>query len=202
MTTPPGSGPPPFGRATPVYGIPVAPGAVASEPLDVTPRALDVVVVTPDAALRAACLAAVAEAGHAVRDAVRDAAAAWPLLEARRPDLVVVDLDAAPDDTVALVRRLREGTAAAPPMLASPFAPPVADAAPAVCYVLAVVSDARATDLLALVEAGADDFILAPASAERLAARLALATRRIAQVTARLQAESALARAQWLAGIG
>jgi signal transduction histidine kinase len=137
---------------------------------------------------------------------VRDAAAAWPLLEARRPDLLLVDLDAAPDATVALVRRLRDAAAAAPPLLPSLFAPAAADgeAAPAPCYVLAVVSDARASDLLALVEAGTDDFVLAASErlAERLAARLAIAARRIAQVTARLQAERALARAQWLAGIG
>lgn len=73
-------------------------------------------------------------------------------------------------------------------------------------YVLAVVGDERGGRLAALLDAGIDDFILTVATeadlSERIAARTNIAARRIATEDARRRAESALAEAQRLAGIG
>jgi len=53
-----------------------------------------------------------------------------------------------------------------------------------------------------VLDAGADDFLAKPVSAELLHARITIAGRNIAQRQARRAAETALARARWLAGIG
>jgi signal transduction histidine kinase len=188
-------GPPSFARVTPPFGIPVAPGALASEPLDAEPRPLAVAIVTPDSALRATCAAVVADAGHTVQGGALAAATAAPALDALRPDLVLLDL-ATGDDALALVRHVHAAGGGEAPL------PSAGDDARPPCYVLGVVSEACTRHLPAFVAAGGDDFVLVPATAERLGARLALAARRIVQVAAHLRAERALARAQWLAGIG
>ena len=69
-------------------------------------------------------------------------------------------------------------------------------------FVLAVTSRGREEELAGLLDAGADDYVAKPVTAEHLIARLAIAEKRIALEAQRRNAEAALARAQWLAGIG
>lgn len=56
--------------------------------------------------------------------------------------------------------------------------------------------------ILAALEAGADDYMLVPGSAEHMRARLMLAERRLLQETARRAAESDAVRARYMAGVG
>jgi response regulator RpfG family c-di-GMP phosphodiesterase len=57
-------------------------------------------------------------------------------------------------------------------------------------------------NLAAVLDAGADDYLAKPVTAEGLRARLAIAERRLAEEASRRQGEAELARARWLAGIG
>jgi len=66
-----------------------------------------------------------------------------------------------------------------------------------------IVTGLDAPDTLQTVlDAGADDYLGKPVPIEQLRARIVIAERSIAQRRARRKAEEALARAQWLAGIG
>src|SRR5439155_25539546 len=69
-------------------------------------------------------------------------------------------------------------------------------------FVLVVTSRDGRDDLAAVLDAGADEYVMKPSSPENLRARLEIAARRIAQAQARRAAEAELARARWLAGIG
>ena len=71
-----------------------------------------------------------------------------------------------------------------------------------VAFILFVTVRSDADGLTRALEAGADDFLTKPVTEEILRARLAVVRRRIEQEGARRSAESALARAQWLSGIG
>jgi DNA-binding response OmpR family regulator len=72
-------------------------------------------------------------------------------------------------------------------------------------FVLVVTSDEEEGRLSAVLDAGADDFVLTVASVRslraRLSARTTIAERRIAEDRARLRAEAALARTQRLLGV-
>jgi CheY-like chemotaxis protein len=66
-----------------------------------------------------------------------------------------------------------------------------------------IITGLDAPDTLQTVlDAGADDYLGKPVPIEQLRARVVIAERNIAQRRARRAAEEALARAQWLAGIG
>ena len=69
-------------------------------------------------------------------------------------------------------------------------------------FVLVVTARDGHDDLAAVLDAGADEYLMKPSSPENLRARLEIAARRIAQGDARRAAEAQLARARWLAGIG
>jgi DNA-binding response OmpR family regulator len=69
-------------------------------------------------------------------------------------------------------------------------------------FVLVVTARDAADDLNSVLDAGADDYLSKPVTPEQLRARLTIAERRMAIDEARRRAEEALARAQWLAGIG
>jgi DNA-binding response OmpR family regulator len=195
--------PRPFGRLTPPQGVSVAPGMVATAPLDPeTPHVLRVVVVDADARARAALAAAIVAAGHRVVAEAGDAAAGWAAIADARPDVVCVELDASADEAVTLVRRLRALLLPREPSLDEPVAGLPDEPHGLAPYVLAVVDAAHGPALLALLAAGADDYFTRPATPDQMAARLAIAARRMAQEAARVRAERALARAQWLAGIG
>jgi len=71
-----------------------------------------------------------------------------------------------------------------------------------VAFILFVTVHSDADGLTRALAAGADDFLTKPVTEEILRARLAVVRRRIEQEGARRSVESALARAQWLAGIG
>jgi DNA-binding response OmpR family regulator len=69
-------------------------------------------------------------------------------------------------------------------------------------FVLVVTARDGRDDLAAVLDAGADEYVMKPSSPENLRARLQIAARRITQDRARRSAEAELARARWLAGIG
>jgi CheY-like chemotaxis protein len=69
-------------------------------------------------------------------------------------------------------------------------------------FVLIITARGASADLLRVLDAGADDYLSKPLSPEALKARIIIAERRLTADRARRDAEEALARAQWLAGIG
>jgi DNA-binding response OmpR family regulator len=69
-------------------------------------------------------------------------------------------------------------------------------------FILIVTGHDGTSTLDAVLDAGADDYLAKPVTADQLRARVAIAGRSIIQRRARRAAEEALARAQWLAGIG
>jgi len=146
-------------------------------------------------------------AGYTV-DVVPEAAAAWRTYVEQGPAVLVIDLDLRGADgaaaALAFCRRVRQSEWDAEQDAASPEAPArdASHAVPAVCYVLAVAPRDRPGDLFEVLDAGADDYITQPLSARNVAARLAIAERRMAQDSARREAELALLRARYLAGIG
>ena len=155
---------------------------------------------------------ALTTSGYGV-EIVPEMGAAWQTYLTRQPALLVVDLDLRGADgavaALAFCRRVRQAEQDADQQLAeldaaAPHAPvrPPADLVPGVCYVLAVAPRDRPSDVLEALDAGADDYISQPATARNVAARLAIASRRMAQDAARREAERALLRARYLAGIG
>jgi DNA-binding response OmpR family regulator len=69
-------------------------------------------------------------------------------------------------------------------------------------FILIITRQEGGTAIRAALDAGADDFLAKPVTAEQLQARILIATRTLELRVARRSAEQALARAQWLAGIG
>jgi CheY-like chemotaxis protein len=141
-----------------------------------------VLVAAHNDSVRELLVGVVAAAGHLVV-AARDGDSAWTAFERDPTPLVILDADLAGVDALTVCRRIRASDVAAE------------------AFVLVLVED-QGERLRAVLEAGADDFISVPVTRERVAARLTIAEQRIAQTQARQRAEDALARAQWLAGIG
>jgi DNA-binding response OmpR family regulator len=127
--------------------------------------------------------AVVSQAGHAVVSA-GDGDTAWALFERERPQLVILDGELEGSDGLGLCRRIRRSEHGGE------------------TFVLVLTPRDESHKLRLVLDAGADDYVSKPVSPARLAARLTIAERRIAQEEARRRAEAALARAQWLAGIG
>ena len=126
--------------------------------------------------------AVLAHLGHETRSAT-DGGRAWELFQAEPVPLVILDLGMPVLDGLEVCRRIRGHEAGRE------------------TFVLIVTArDAR--DLAEVLDAGADDYVSKPSTPENLRARLEIATRRIAQNEARRAAETELARARWLAGIG
>lgn len=69
-------------------------------------------------------------------------------------------------------------------------------------YVLMLTSRDHSSDLLGALQAGVDDYVNKPITPDMFAARLAIAERRIDQDRRRREAEDAVARNRYLAGIG
>jgi DNA-binding response OmpR family regulator len=69
-------------------------------------------------------------------------------------------------------------------------------------FLLLVTAHDGADILANALDAGADDYMAKPVTPDHLWARITIAERRIAIDEARRSAEAALARAQWLSGIG
>lgn len=118
--------------------------------------------------------------------AVPDGRAAWVEFVRAPAPLLLVDWQMPRMDGLELIRRVRtEGGEAGRG-----------------AFILLVTVRNGADDLTRALEAGADDFIVKPLTADFLRARMAVVRRRIEQEGARRHAELELARAQWLSGIG
>ena len=163
-------------------------------------------VATSDAAHRATLVEAVRLAGHDVLTA-DDGNAAWAAYQAHRPALLIVDLDltggaAEAVDALTLCRRVHaaDPEGAGDEAVAHPTESPGDEALGP--FVLVTLPRDGFVDLEAALAAGADDYFTLPPSRRNVAARLAIAERRMRQTAAARQAEQALLRARWLAGIG
>jgi DNA-binding response OmpR family regulator len=137
--------------------------------------------------LRAPLLDELTALGHEVSVA-GDGDHALALIAKERPSLVVVEVDLPGVSGLDVCRRVRES-----------------DGERSRTFVLVLTDDELPGRLAAVLDAGADDFILTAARPEglraRIAARAAIAVRRIAEDDARRRAEAALARTQRLLGI-
>ena len=115
---------------------------------------------------------------------VEDGRAAWDTWQRGGFDLVILDLDMPELDGLELCRRIR------------------GEDPERKTFILVLTGRDTDRDLASVLEAGADDYMAKPATPETLRARLTIAARQIELGAARRHAESELARARWLAGIG
>lgn len=143
-----------------------------------------VLLASDDASLRLLVQEVLGALGHEVH-VVADGEAAWAAWQQDRRPLVLLDRALPGVDGVEVTRRIRASGDAG-----------------AETFVIVVTATDAGAGLGAVLDAGADDFLARPVSADGLRARLAIAGRRIAHEQARRRAEEELARARWLAGIG
>jgi len=136
-----------------------------------------------DVISRTLLAAVLTHVGHESRSA-NDGGKAWELFQVEPVPLVILDLNMPVLDGLEVCRRIR------------------AHPAGRETFVLVVTARDARDDLTEVLDAGADDYVSKPSTPENLRARLAIAARRIAQEEARRAAETELARARWLAGIG
>ena len=115
-------------------------------------------LVEDDARIRSALIRALTDRGHAVSSAATGMAALQAVVD-EPPDLVVLDLGLPDIDGIRLLRMLR----------------PVSD----VPVIVATARDEDTTTVAAL-DAGADDYLVKPFSAEQLDARIRAVLRRVA----------------------
>jgi DNA-binding response OmpR family regulator len=144
---------------------------------------MKVLVADDDAAMRLLVETVLAGAGHEVVSA-EDGAAAWEAFERERPPLLLLDWQMPELSGLELCERVRQSAAARD------------------TFIIMVTARGATGDLQRLLDAGADDYLSKPFPPEGLLTRLVIAERRLAADQARRAAEEALARAQWLAGIG
>lgn len=147
---------------------------------DPAPRVL---VADDDPVARLLVVAVLTELGYETLVA-RDGGEAWRLYEDERPALVVLDVDMPIVDGLEVCRRIREEDGGRD------------------VFVLFLAGRDRPDEFERLLDAGADEFIAKPTTAEDLRARLMVAGRRIAQDAERRSAEAELSRTRWLSGIG
>lgn len=127
--------------------------------------------------------ATLVRAGHEVI-AVADGEAAWAAFVTHQPPMMILDWQMPGLDGLEVCRRVRQ-------------APNGLDV-----FVLMVTGRDASSHLSDALAAGVDDYLVKPATPDHLAARVRIAEGRIAHTVARRRAEEALAKAQWLAGIG
>jgi CheY-like chemotaxis protein len=113
-----------------------------------------------------------------------DGEQAWEAYRADLSPLVVLDLRMPGVDGLELCRRIRAHEGGDGP------------------FILIVTAHDDPASLEAVLDAGADDYIAKPSSPKNLRARIEIAERRLAQGAELRAAQSDLARARWLAGIG
>ena len=141
-------------------------------------------LVADDDATTCALLCAVLdELGHDP-EAVADGAAAWQRYQEAKPPLVVLDIIMPQLDGIEVCRRIRQADDKHE------------------TFILVLTGRDQPGDLAAVLDAGADDYVAKPATAEHIRARLVIAERRSKQDIARRKAEAELAIARWRAGIG
>ena len=136
-----------------------------------------------DIIARALTAAVLADLAHDVT-IVENGEQAWESFQREPAPLVILDINMPGLDGLEVCRRIRGHERGR-------------DA-----FVLIVTARDGRDDLANVLEAGADDYVTKPSSPENLRARLEIAQQRIIQNAARRTAESELARARWLAGIG
>jgi DNA-binding response OmpR family regulator len=136
-----------------------------------------------DVIARTLLAAVLTHLGHESRGAA-DGERVWAMYQEAPAPLVILDLNMPVLDGLEVCRRIR------------------AHEAGRETFVLVVTARDGREDLAAVLDAGADEYVMKPSSPENLRARLEIAARRINQDRARRAAESELARARWLAGIG
>ncbi len=144
---------------------------------------MKILVADDDEDMRALIEVVLASAGHDVACA-GDGLEAWAAFEQAPPELVVLDWQMPGLSGVELCERIRQ-----------------TDAGRHV-FILMATARGATDDLQRVLAAGADDYLSKPLTAEALSTRIVIAERRMAGDRARRQAEDALKRAQWLAGIG
>lgn len=125
-------------------------------------------------------------AGHTVVIAA-DGEAAWQAVQREAPDLLVRDWDISDHDGASFVHRLRARE------------PSGGQARP---YILMLADAGGPDDLDLAIDLGVDDYLIKPITESKFRTRLRIAERRIAEQRQREEAVAALARGQWLAGIG
>lgn len=147
------------------------------------PRSLHVVAADDDPLMRRILADALQRLGHSFA-LVQDGELAWAAIARERPQLVVLDWQMPGLDGLEICRRIR------------------ADESVRDAFVLVVTGRDRREDLLATLDAGADDYLSKPVDPDQVVVRLMIAARRIALDEERRAAVAALARARWLAGVG
>ena len=151
---------------------------------DQTPtRRLRALVADDDEAMRDLLEALLIARGHEV-STVENGEAALAAYETQRPELIILDWEMPKMDGRDVCRAIRASDSGR------------------MAFVLVFTARDGEDDLVSMLDAGADDYVAKPVSAEHLLARLTITERRIHLERARRSAEDALARAQWLAGIG
>jgi DNA-binding response OmpR family regulator len=136
--------------------------------------ALRVLLVDDEPLVREPMTALLEERGHAVV-ALGDGAAAWRALQEESFSLVLLDLGLPEIDGLELCRRLRRL--------------PQGDDS----VVLVVTGRTAPSDLRAVLEAGADDYLAKPFAIGLFEVRLAVMERRVAEVARRRRSEAELA---------
>lgn len=145
---------------------------------------MNVIVADDDPTMLALVTAVVTQSGHTVIASVLDGESAWMAFQkAEDVPLVILDWEMPKLDGLGLCRRIRESEIGDP-------------------FLLVVTGRDKREDLLKALDAGADDYVTKPVTADELIARLRIAERRIEITGARRQAEIELRRARYLAGIG
>jgi CheY-like chemotaxis protein len=141
-----------------------------------------VLVADPSTTVRAVICEVVEERGYTAYLA-SDGEEAWRVWERERPALVFIDARMPTMDGMEVCARIR-----------------AAEGVRSTFIIMLAARDGE--DLDRMLDAGADDYLSKPPSAERVRARLTIAERRIALEEQRLAAESELARSRWQEGIG
>ena len=144
---------------------------------------MNVLFADDDPTARALLSTVLSELGHDAR-VVEDGEQAWDAYLAEPAPLVILDIRMPGIDGLEICRRIR------------------AHDTERRTFVLVVTGHDGPGDLKAVLDAGADDYIAKPFSPKSLRARIEIAERRVNQAAALRDAESDLARARWLAGIG
>lgn len=142
-----------------------------------------VLLADDDSVVRTLLAAVVSDLGHEPVIA-EDGEDAWEQFQREPAPLALLDINMPRLDGLAVCRLIREHEVGRD------------------TFVIVITARDAREDLTAVLDAGADDYVTKPSSPENLRARLEIAQQRIVQNAARRAAESELARARWLAGIG